>query len=145
MDRYELSLYRFLDAILANREAAQDCAQDTFLRAFRQLRRGSDVNARRLYKVAHNLAMDEFRHRRKERTDEDALERGADFDPDKGLEIRQAWDRLSAEERSLLHLVAVEGLPAADIAATLGISVNAAYMRVSRARAHLRDLLGDNG
>jgi len=144
MDRYEMPLYRYVNAILGNREAAQDCAQDAFARAYDQLRRGKTVNARWLYTVAHNRAMDEFRRRRRERIVEREQEIGREIDLTQGLAIRQAWERLSPQDRSLLHLVAVESMPAPDIAATLDISVNAVYMRVSRARAHLRALLGEN-
>jgi DNA-directed RNA polymerase specialized sigma24 family protein len=41
-------------------------------------------------------------------------------------------------ERKILTLVYIEGQEGADLAATLGIREGAAYMRVARAKEHLR-------
>lgn len=44
IDRHETRLYRFLIALLGNTDAAHDCAQDTFVRAYDNLRKGKDID-----------------------------------------------------------------------------------------------------
>jgi hypothetical protein len=63
MNRYERSLYRFLYVLTGSQDVAMDCAQDAFVRAYDNLRRGRPVNAKWLYTVGRNRAMDEFRRK----------------------------------------------------------------------------------
>ncbi len=142
IDRHETRLYRFLIALLGNTDAAHDCAQDTFVRAYDNLRKGKPVTAAWLYTVARNRAMDEFRHRRRERPDADALD---EFPVGGGIDsvvIRDAFAQLSPDDRTVLYLVAIEGRTPDEAAGLLGISSTAARMRVSRARQRLRLLYG---
>lgn len=53
------------------------------------------------------------------------------------LELSQAWDRLNAKEREALALWALDGLEPKEIAVALGISNNAANIRLSRAKKNL--------
>jgi RNA polymerase sigma-70 factor (ECF subfamily) len=50
---------------------------------------------------------------------------------------------LSTEDRALVHLHYFEERTLADIAAIVGSTRDALKMRLSRARAKLRDVLGD--
>lgn len=141
MDRYELPLYKFLYVILGDGDTATDCAQDTFVRAYDNLRRGKSVNAGWLYTVARNRAMDEFRRRRQE---EPALERlrrmtgSESASPEAGAAMREAFAQLPPDDRTILYLSAVEGWSGGEIAAMLGINPTAARMRICRARERFR-------
>ena len=53
------------------------------------------------------------------------------------LELAQAWDRLNEKEREALALWALDGLEPKEIAVALGISQNAANVRLSRAKKNL--------
>jgi RNA polymerase sigma-70 factor (ECF subfamily) len=55
--------------------------------------------------------------------------------------VRKALGSLSRRDREAILMVAVGGLTMADAAATLGVTVSAVKMRVSRARARLAKLL----
>ncbi|MEX1306365.1 MAG: sigma-70 family RNA polymerase sigma factor [Rhodovibrionaceae bacterium] len=57
-------------------------------------------------------------------------------------EFLQAFERLKEEERSLLLMVAVEGLSYEETARMLDVPVGTVRSRLSRARGHLRELLG---
>lgn len=57
-------------------------------------------------------------------------------------EFMQAFERLNEAERSLLLMVAVEGLSYEDTARILEVPIGTVRSRLSRARAHLRELLG---
>jgi RNA polymerase sigma factor (sigma-70 family) len=57
------------------------------------------------------------------------------------LELLDALGRLSDKEREAITLTAWEGLDPTELAAALGVSVNAAAVRLSKARSKLRELL----
>jgi RNA polymerase sigma-70 factor (ECF subfamily) len=58
-------------------------------------------------------------------------------------EFMEAFQRLKEDERSLLMMVAVEGCSYEDTAGILGVPVGTVRSRLSRARGHLRELLGE--
>ncbi len=58
-------------------------------------------------------------------------------------EVAEALDRLSPEHQQVLHLVAVEGLSYQEAAEALAIPIGTLISRLSRARARLRTLDGD--
>jgi len=58
--------------------------------------------------------------------------------------LAEAWQQLSARDREALALGVVEGLSPSAIATALGISTNAASIRVHRARTRLAELLEKN-
>lgn len=143
MDRYELPLYRFLFVLVTDRDVAQDCTQDTFVRAYENLKRGKPVTPQWLYTVARNRAMDEFRRRRREQPDIEKLEQVPVEGIADGAAMRQAFAHLSADDRALLYLVAVEGFKPGEIASLLGIKVTAVRTRIFRARERFRLAYGE--
>lgn len=60
------------------------------------------------------------------------------------ISLAQAWAQLKPAEREVLALVALDGLPVAEVAVTLGLSSNAVSVRLNRARAHLASLLSES-
>jgi RNA polymerase sigma-70 factor, ECF subfamily len=56
-------------------------------------------------------------------------------------ELSTAWTQLSVKEREIISLTALDGLAVADAASTLGITPNAASIRLHRAKSHLAELL----
>ncbi|WP_089154761.1 RNA polymerase sigma factor [Micromonospora sp. NBS 11-29] len=60
------------------------------------------------------------------------------------LAVRAALARLGELDREVLTLTAWEGLEPREVAAVLGVSPAAVRTRLSRARARLRDLIGDD-
>lgn len=139
--RYQVPLFRYLVVFLGSRDLAEECAQDAFVRAYEHLSQRKPVSSAWLYTVARNRAIDELRRRRRQRSgvpmEEVAIEGLGDF------ELRQVLDALEPDDRALLYLIAVDGFSADEIAAMLGISRAASYMRISRARRRLRMVLGD--
>ena len=57
------------------------------------------------------------------------------------LELQAALAKLPYKEREALTLTAWEGLGPPELAVALGVSVNAAAVRLSKAKAHLRSAL----
>jgi RNA polymerase sigma-70 factor (ECF subfamily) len=60
------------------------------------------------------------------------------------LSIKRAWSALTAKDRSILALAAFEQLTIAEIAVAMGISPNAASIRVHRARKNFDELLKES-
>lgn len=98
-------------------------------------RRGGDVRRRllgRLRGASPRLAPDESA----------AVDAAIDAERT-GDELRGALLAIPAGERAVLELVALDDLTPAEAAQALGLSQNAARLRLSRARRRLRLALGD--
>jgi RNA polymerase sigma-70 factor (ECF subfamily) len=143
IDDHERSLYNFLLALVRDPDVALDCAQDTFLRAYENLRKGKPVNAPWLFKVARNRAMDEFRRSSKFRPEADPSDAGTVHEPtDRNLAVRQAFAQLSPPDREVLYLFDVAGFKTDEIGKMLGVRGSAIRQRLSRARVRLRAAYG---
>jgi RNA polymerase sigma-70 factor (ECF subfamily) len=139
LDRYELPLFNFLAVLLGDRAAAEDCAQDTFLRAYENLQRNRPVTGTWLYRVARNRAVDELRHRGRVQAGSGELEAVPDCGgATAGSEVWRALRLLSAADRELLYLFDVDGFSAREIGNMLGIRPGAVHVRVFRARERFR-------
>ena len=135
-------LYRRVD-----RQQVEDLAADVFAIAWRK--RASVAEGEELpwlYRIAANVVTN---HRRKLASGAAlfASLRPADSAPSAeeivaaDATLAAAWSQLRPAERELLALSLVEDLPPAELAVALGISVNAATIRVHRARTKLAALL----
>jgi RNA polymerase sigma-70 factor (ECF subfamily) len=143
MDQHERPIYNFLLALLRDTDVALDCAQDTFLRAYENLRKGKPVNGQWLFKVARNRAMDEFRRRRRVQPELDRLEQiPVHESTDRVMAVRSVMERLSMVDREVLYLFDIAGFKTDEIGAMLGIRGSAVRQRLSRARERFRLLYG---
>jgi len=136
------NLIRRLILVLGDERAAEDVAQDAYLRAFRSWDRfdGPDVRAW-LYTIALRLA---FNERRRHRRWLAALRRieprswAGPSDPD----LWAALARLDARTRTALLLNAVDGYTQREIASMLAVPEGTVGSWLSRGRAALRADLG---
>ena len=143
MDQHERPIYNFLLALLRDTDVALDCAQDTFLRAHENLRKGKPVNGQWLFKVARNRAMDEFRRRRRVQPELDKLDQIPVHErTDRVMAVRSVMERLSTVDREVLYLFDIAGFKTDEIGAMLGIRGSAVRQRLSRARERFRLLYG---
>jgi RNA polymerase sigma-70 factor (ECF subfamily) len=139
MREHERSIYNFLLALLRDADAALDCAQDTFLRAYENLRKGKPVKPQWLYTVARNRAMDVFRERRRVQPELGKLDQVPVQAPtDRAVAVRSAMERLSPADREVLYLFDVAGFKTEEIGEMLGIRSAAVRQRLSRARERFR-------
>jgi RNA polymerase sigma factor (sigma-70 family) len=145
MTHYGGALLRFLILLVGDRDVAEDCAQDTFIRAYDNLQKGKPVNVHWLYKVARNRALDELQHRRREHAPPEAvgeLVAVQHSESARTAAARRALDQLSPSDREILYLFTVDRFKTADIATMLGIRPEAARVRLMRARQRFRLLYG---
>jgi RNA polymerase sigma-70 factor (ECF subfamily) len=103
-----------------------------------------------LFTILRNLHINERRRAARWETDSDPVDM-EDLFPAAASQINtlalrefvEAFENLKEEERSLLLMVAVEGFSYEDAAAVLEVPIGTVRSRLSRARGHLRELLGD--
>jgi len=149
------TLYRVALRLTGDAAAAEDLVQDTMLRALRawnSFRPGSNARAW-LVTILRNQFINGWRSdkRAPAGVDMDAIPEPADpKDPDpEGRffselvddEVLRAVDQLPDEFRDVLVLSDMEGLPYADIAASLAIPVGTVKSRLFRARRILQGQL----
>lgn len=145
---YHQQLVRFLVRQTGDRDAAEEIAQETFVRALKQETIASERSW--IFAVAMNLVRDEARKsaRRQKRLDRmrDEAQAEAVTEPgptsmeraeDRAL-ARQAVDSLAERDRDAL-LMREEGLSYEDIASALDLSVGSVGTTLSRARRRLMD------
>jgi RNA polymerase sigma-70 factor, ECF subfamily len=160
---YQRRVYAVAMRMTRRHEVADDIAQDTFIRAYRNLARfelGRPLLPW-LHRIAVNLAINYLngaaRREQALYTEDDpegprgraGFETGAiDSDPHRALESKElAFDleravaTLSPDQQAVFVLKVLEGMRYEEIAATLEISQGTVMSRLSRARARLKVLL----
>jgi RNA polymerase sigma-70 factor (ECF subfamily) len=155
VERYQRPVFALLSRMLSpgRRDAVEDLAQETFVRAFRALpgfdRTASGRLSSWLLTIATRLALDDLRQRRAphEPLHADHLQIAGATRPDRRLMaeiLTRAVQQLSPDHRAMILLREVHGLDYEEIAMTLAISVGTVRSRLSRARAELRAALGED-
>ena len=147
-ERHSAYVYNTCLGILGNPEDARDVTQDTFVQLYRSLPkfRGRSKFSTWLYRIAVNKCMDALRNRPKwESTD--SLEWVRDADPPAADHIqeehvRQTILRLKPDYRAVLVLYYFQQLSYAEIAESLGCSVDQVRIRLHRARKAFRQIYG---
>ena len=142
-------LRRYASVLTGDVHRADDLLQDTLARAWekrRLWRSGSDLRAW-LFKIMHNLHLNQFAMRRREKLCEsldiegithDIPVRGVQFEHVALAETLAQLEHLPTEQRAVLVLAAVEEMTYEEIARVLDIPVGTVMSRLSRARAKLR-------
>lgn len=141
-------LVRFAMKFCGDRSRAEDLAQETLLSAwsnFHQFQLGTNCRAW-LFKILVNLRNKEFCRwgSRAEplSIDQQQIYLAVPENISCGMEVRVAFESLSAEHRDILQLVVVEGFSIRELADLLAIPPGTVMSRLSRARARLRTALG---
>ncbi len=144
-ERYAPALLRFTDRMLSDRAAAEEVTQEVFVKVISRAHQydGRAGVASWLFAIAANACRD--RRRRDRRATVVPLEAVAEpRAKGEGVEaamasrerrraVREALADLSEEQREALILARYHGMPYAEIAETLGITVGAVKTRIFRA------------
>jgi RNA polymerase sigma-70 factor, ECF subfamily len=124
-------IYSYLHVSVGNRHDAEDLTTQTFLKMLEKIGTFKSQSApfsAWLFRIAHNLAMDHFRSRRRWQPEEEVPEPPGEEEPSAELEAMQTIgresmlkliDRLSPEQQQVLTLKFVFNLPNAEVAAIL--------------------------
>jgi RNA polymerase sigma-70 factor (ECF subfamily) len=143
-------IYSYLHMSVGNRHDAEDLTTQTFLKMLESIGRfrwqAAPFSAW-LFRIAHNLAMDHFRARRRWQPEEDVPEPPGSEEPSAELEAMQSIgrqsmleliDKLSPEQQQVLTLKFVFNFPNADVAKILDKTEGAIKSLQHRALASLQ-------
>jgi RNA polymerase sigma-70 factor (ECF subfamily) len=143
-------IYSYLHLSVGNRHDAEDLTTQTFLRmleAIGRFRWQAVPFSAWLFRIAHNLAMDHFRSRRRLQTEEEVPELPGSEESsaeDQALDslghagMLELIERLSSEQRQVLTLKFLFGFANAEVAGILGKTEGAVKSLQHRALASLQ-------
>lgn len=145
-DRHHLAIYRFVLRATGDAPTAEDLTQEVFLRVLRtRPDLDGDADSRAwLFRVARNLLIDRARRagrRPRARPLEAVAAAPGATTGGLRLELSQALEALSAEDREVFLMSQVGGLSYREVAASAGLSEAAVRSRIFRARCRLRQAL----
>ena len=160
VSRYQDRIIGFSARMLGDRDEAEDVAQETFVKAYRNLEsfRGASAFSTWLYRIATNLCID--RARAKKRRPQSAYSLDEPFDkeedsggrdvPDETFEpsgmvekdelrqrVRETMAEMPEKARAVLVMCDIQGMPYEEIAQSLGIPIGTVKSRLFHARADL--------
>jgi RNA polymerase sigma-70 factor (ECF subfamily) len=154
VDKYKRQIYSITYSMTQNHADADDLSQDTFIKAYENLRKfkpGTNFRSW-LCRIAVNSCIDHLRHRK--RFPEDHLNAQADLlsngspDPQDNLEsnelmenITTAVDSLPKSQRTVVILREMQGLGLKEIAGILECSESTVRWRLHYARKKLQKKL----
>lgn len=151
------AIFRFCLTRVSDREQALDITQETFLRLWKSILKGEKIlnNRAFIFTIARHLIIDWYR--KKKSISLEGMTRGdedTEYDPsdemttsklELGAEGRYLLDKISElfpGYQSPVYLRFVEDLSPPEIGEILGISANAASVRVNRGLEELKTFYG---
>ncbi|MCZ2496341.1 sigma-70 family RNA polymerase sigma factor [Xylophilus sp. Kf1] len=142
-------LRRYARGLVADATLADDLVQDTLERAWSRFSRWQQRGDLRawMFGIMHNHFIDGLRTRARRPEDSagDALpelpQRASQSDRLEVADLDRALQRLPAEQRAVVLLVAVEEMSYAEAAAALGVPLGTVMSRLARGRERLRQEL----
>jgi RNA polymerase sigma factor (sigma-70 family) len=159
--RHEQRVLGYAIAHCANANDVADVVGETFLAALRSASRFTDRDQDAigwLIGIARHVVAHQRRSFARRQRITGRLQALPHFCPDEAAAVDAAIDAarlaprlatilstLAAKDRELLELVSADGLTPAQAGAALGMNPNTARLRLSRARARLRDALAQAG
>jgi RNA polymerase sigma-70 factor (ECF subfamily) len=144
-------LRRYARALTHATDRADDLVQDTLVRALAKIhlwQPGTDIRAW-LFTIMHHQYINTVRREARDRVTVDIEHVSstlvATTDPTARrqlIELDRALARLPGEQREVVLLVGLEGMPYESVAQILGVPIGTVRSRLSRGRERLRELMG---
>lgn len=147
IDRYKEGLYRHCFKIMRDEDAAEDVAQEAFIKAYVSLADFDRVHAFStwLYKIATNIALGELRRKKPAPLDEELLDilpgNSNAIDLATYDELYRAIERLPENHKQAIKLHYFKGKKYEQIAQQLHTTPGSIKAWMSRARKQLKEML----
>lgn len=150
-ERYHAPILNYLHRMVGDRALAEDLTQDAFVKAYRALPgTRSDLAFKAwIYRIATNTAISHLRRRKIVKwvpflgTQDHASDEAIDRSVGRRFDVQQALEQLPQHYASALLLRHYQGLSLAETAEALGITENAAKLRLFRARKAFAAVYGE--
>ncbi len=145
-------IYRLTYRMVGDDDLARDFTQEAFVRAYEKLDqfRGDASFSTWLHSIAVSVTLTGLRKVQRQRKRERTLEErpyltspATTVEPDLESRLKDAIDRLPELYRTVFLMYDLEGYSHNEIATALDVAEGTSKARLSRARAKLRDMLGD--
>ena len=143
------SVYKFAQSLLNDKQEAEDCTQEIFLKLWSRRNSLDSVENIKAFvmQITRNFCIDKLRTRKRVTLDISQQVIRADIDLQGQLENKDLVARvelimrqLPEQQRSLIHLRSIEGFEMKEIAEITGLSIEHARVTLSRARTAIRQL-----
>jgi len=155
VEEYKHMVFTLAIRIVKNREAAEEVAQDVFVKAFKNLKnfKGDSKFSTWIYKIAYYASLDELKRSKRQIRSEnidtfndrnlgntdDALK--LLHDKDRKEIINEALFKLNEDERVIITLYYFEELPVKEISKIVDLSEDNIKVKLFRSRKKLAELL----
>lgn len=155
--RYKDKLYSYIYYLVNDEDRANDIFQETFVKVIMTIRQGRYTESGRFYawltRIAHNLAIDEFRDTMNTSTLSDEETNGTLFnsvqlsteaadgeqvDEQTLCNVKELMERLPSEQREVVFMRIYQGLSFKEIADETGVGLNTALGRMHYALINMR-------
>lgn len=141
-------LWSYVRRLTADAATAEDVVQESYLRLLRAETApvADDERAALLFRIATNLALDEWRRRKRQARGLERMPRAGPAGPAPGMhDFGRLLDTLAPRARALVWLAYVEGWTHAEIARALRLRPLSVRVLLYRARASLARLVQEAG
>ncbi len=161
IEKYKDAVFTVCFAILKDYHNANDAAQDTFIKAYKNIKKFKFDSSFQTYitRIAINTCKDEFRKLSRQNgnlsidSDENLCEiKDTSDTPEKAFEkkerrdaVRNAIASLPQKYREVIVLRDINGIPYEEIAKILKTSQGTVKSRINRARSALKEILQKDG
>lgn len=150
------AIFRYCVFRIFDRERSRELMQETFTKTWEYLKEGNEIQNLRafLYKVAHNLCVNEVIRRKAYSLDSMKEDSGFDLKdagsrtPEETAELAlllKCLGMLKPAERDILEMRYVDDLKVSEIAEILGALPNTISVRLKRAENSLKKNFNKNG
>lgn len=156
MRRYQAKLHRYVTFLIHNQTTATDVVQDTFIKAYKNLRSFSPEYkfSSWIYRIAHNEAMNAIKKNR--RLSDQDVSILPDLNYDHNLEelvdkemlkenVHGCLDKLKPKYREVVQLAYFEHMKYEEISDVLRIPTSTVGVRLSRAKVRLKEVCTEKG
>jgi RNA polymerase sigma-70 factor, ECF subfamily len=142
ISRHRHRLIRTATNLLRDRHEAEDVAQESFLKAFRELHRLRDDRAFSgyIYRICVRLCMDRLRLKRPETAELDSAQPHQGGSVENRVVIEKVLSQLPAELRTTLVLREIEQLSYEEVAEVMHVPIGTVRSRLHTARERFRKI-----
>ena len=150
VDAYQSQVRRFfLNLTLGDEALSDDLAQETFIKAYLNLRafKGIASFSTWLYRIGYNEFYSHVRKQREERMDDTTTVSESNNDGDSWdacLTVREALKQLNDDERTAVTLFYIEDRPIKQVARIMQVPEGTIKSHLHRAKAHMAQFLKNN-
>lgn len=146
-NEYSDAIFRYLFVQLKDREKALELTQEVFSKTWQYMEKGKEIDMMRpfLYKVAHNLFVNEIRYKKQSFSLEE-MQEAQGFEPkaevERSFELSDEFvrllDKLHPAYKEVIILRYIEEFKISEIAEALGETENSISVKLHRAINSLR-------